>query len=284
MDFRLSDEQKALQELARDFARNEIEPVSAHHDRTGEFATDIYEKAFELGLMNTHIPEEYGGLGLGVLEGCIIAEEIAAGCSGIYACMEVNSLAEAPLIVAGTDDQKKRFLTPMTEKLTFAAYAVTEPDAGSDVAAHQDPRGARRGRTTSSTEARCGSPAPGTPSWFFVLAYTDPAEEVQGDDRIPGSRRPSRRARGQEGMEHGAARLRHPHGGLRERARAGGRPPGRRRPGMADRHVRLRPHAARGGGGRGRGRAARHGALRCATRRSARRSARRSPTTRRSPS
>ena len=179
MDFRLSDEQKALQELARDFARNEIEPVSAHHDQTGEFATDIYEKAFELGLMNTHIPEEYGGLGLGVLEGCIIAEEIAAGCSGIYACMEVNSLAEAPLIVAGTDDQKKRFLTPMTEKLTFAAYAVTEPNAGSDVAGIKT-RAVRDGEDYVLNGSKMWITGAGHASWFFVLAYTDPEKKYKG--------------------------------------------------------------------------------------------------------
>ena len=179
MDFRLSDEQKALQEMARDFARNEIEPVSAHHDQTGEFATGIYEKAFELGLMNTHIPEEYGGLGLGVLEGCIIAEEIAAGCSGIYACMEVNSLAEAPLIVAGTDDQKKRFLTPMTEKLTFAAYAVTEPNAGSDVAAIKT-RAVRDGEDYVLNGSKMWITGAGHASWFFVLAYTDPEKKYKG--------------------------------------------------------------------------------------------------------
>ncbi len=179
MDFRLSDEQKALQELARDFARNEIEPVSAHHDRTGEFATDIYEKAFELGIMNTHIPEEYGGLGLGVLEACVIAEEIAAGCSGIYACMEVNSLAEAPLIVAGTDDQKKRFLTPMTEKLTFAAYAVTEPNAGSDVAAIKT-RAVRDGEDYILNGSKMWITGAGHASWFFVLAYTDPQKKYKG--------------------------------------------------------------------------------------------------------
>jgi acyl-CoA dehydrogenase len=134
MDFRLSEEQRALRELAREFARNEIEPVAADHDRTGEFATDVYKKAFGLGLMNTHIPEKFGGLGLGSFENCLIAEEMAAGCSGINASMEINTLAQAPVVVAGNEDQKKRFLTPMTEELQFASYAITEPDAGSDVA------------------------------------------------------------------------------------------------------------------------------------------------------
>jgi len=179
MDMTLTQEQEALQQLARDFARNEMEPVAAEHDRTGEFAMDVYRKAFDLGLMNTHVPEECGGLGLGAFENCLIGEELAAGCSGIYTCMEVNTLAEAPLVVAGTDAQKKRFLAPMMEELRFASYAITEPDAGSDVAAittraRKDGDGyVLNGRKMWITGARYAS-------WFFVLAYTDPEARYKG--------------------------------------------------------------------------------------------------------
>ncbi len=179
MDLSLSEEQRALQELAREFARNEIEPVAAEHDRTGEFAMDVYRKAFEIGLMNTHIPEEYGGLGLGVFEGCLIAEELAAGCSGIYASMEVNTLAQAPLIVAGSEDQKRRFLAPMTESLTFAAYAITEPDAGSDVASIAT-RAVKDGNTYVLNGHKMWITGAGHASWFFVLAYTDPEKKHKG--------------------------------------------------------------------------------------------------------
>jgi acyl-CoA dehydrogenase len=179
MDLNLSEEQRALQELARDFARNEIEPVAAEHDRTGEFASDVYRKAFEIGLMNTHIPEEHGGLGLGVFEGCLIAEELAAGCSGIYASMEVNTLAQAPLIVAGTDDQKRRFLSPMTEELQFAAYAITEPDAGSDVASIAT-RAVKDGEDYVLNGHKMWITGAGHASWFFVLAYTDPEKKHKG--------------------------------------------------------------------------------------------------------
>src|SRR5690606_25307815 len=88
---------------------------------------------FELGLMNTMIPEAYGGLGLGCLDACIIAEETAWGCSGIGTAIEANGLAQAPIIMFGTDEQKRKFLAPMTEELQLAAYCVTEPGAGSDV-------------------------------------------------------------------------------------------------------------------------------------------------------
>lgn len=179
MDLKLTDEQRALQELAREFARNEIEPVSAHHDQTGEFAMDIYRKAWELGLMNTHIPEEYGGLGLGTFENCLIAEELAAGCSGIYASMEVNTLAEAPVVLAGTDEQKKRFLTPLTEELRFASYAVTEPDAGSDVASIST-KAVRDGNDYILNGHKMWITGAGHASWFFVLAYTDPKARYKG--------------------------------------------------------------------------------------------------------
>src|SRR3989442_1637155 len=133
-DFTLTEEQRQIRDLAREFAQQEIVPAAPQHDRTGEFPREICRKAWELGLMNTHIPESYGGAGLGVFEGCLIAEEVAAGCTGIGTAMEANTLAEAPVIVAGNEDQKKRYLTPMTREFKFAAYCVTEPDAGSDVA------------------------------------------------------------------------------------------------------------------------------------------------------
>jgi len=179
MDFTLNDEQRALQELARDFARNEIEPVAAHHDRTGEFAMEVYRKAHSLGLMNTHIPEAYGGPGLHVLDNCLLAEEMAAGCSGIYTCMEVNSLAAAPLLVAGTEDQKQRFLTPLSRELSFASYAVTEPDAGSDVAGIGT-RAVKDGDNYVLNGHKMWITGAGYASWFFVLAYTDPAARYRG--------------------------------------------------------------------------------------------------------
>ena len=135
IDFSLSDEQKQLQDLARKFTKEEIIPVAAQHDKDGKYPVEIAKKAWELGLMNTHVPAEFGGMGLGVLEGCIITEELAYGCTGIATAMEANALAAAPVIVAGNDEQKKEFLGQrLIEQGKFAAYCVTEPGAGSDVA------------------------------------------------------------------------------------------------------------------------------------------------------
>jgi acyl-CoA dehydrogenase len=179
VDFFLSEEQRQIQQLAREFAEREVAPRAAHHDQTGEFPREICRKAWEQGLMNTHIPEEYQGSGLGVFESCLIAEEIASGCTGIGTAMEANNLAEAPIIVAGTPEQKKRFLTPMTEELLFAAYCVTEPAAGSDVAGIKTVA-KRIGNDYVLNGQKMWITNAGVASWYYVLAYTDPSAGHKG--------------------------------------------------------------------------------------------------------
>ncbi|MBK9088706.1 MAG: acyl-CoA dehydrogenase family protein [Holophagales bacterium] len=179
MDFSLTEEQQALQELARKFAREEMAPKAAHHDETGEFPREVAKKAWELGLMNTHVPPEYGGMGLGTLDGCIITEELAWGCTGIATAMEANALASAPVIVAGNEEQKKEFLGRLTGEPLFAAYAVTEPGAGSDVAGIRT-----KARKVGDEYVIDGSKAwitnGGVANWYFVLAYTDPEKKHKG--------------------------------------------------------------------------------------------------------
>lgn len=172
LDFNLSEEQISIQQLARQFARREVAPKAAYHDETGEFPRQICKKAWEAGLMNVHIPEQYGGIALGALEGCLIAEEIAAACTGIGTAMEANNLAEAPIIVAGSDEQKRDFLTPMIEEPIFAAYCVTEPAAGSDVAGIST-NAKRVGDEFILNGQKMWITNAGVASWFYVLAYTD---------------------------------------------------------------------------------------------------------------
>jgi acyl-CoA dehydrogenase len=179
LDFGLSEEQKQFKELAHEFAAKEIVPRARHHDETGEYPMDICRKAWELGLMNTHIPAEYGGAGLGVLEGCLIAEETAWGCTGIGTAMEANTLAECPLIVAGTGEQKKKWLAPMAEEFQLAAYCVTEPGAGSDVQGIQT-TAKRHGNDYVLDGSKMWITNGGVAHWYFVLAYTDPAKKHRG--------------------------------------------------------------------------------------------------------
>ncbi|MBS1959482.1 MAG: acyl-CoA dehydrogenase family protein [Bdellovibrionales bacterium] len=179
ISFELSDDQKALQELARKFAKEEMIPKAEHHDHTGEFPREVIKKAWELGLMNTHIPADCGGMGLGVLDGIIITEELAYGCTGIATAMEANGLASAPVIIAGNDAQKKEFLGALINEPKFAAYCVTEPGAGSDVA----------GITTTAKKvgdeyiingAKMWITNASVADWYFVLAYTDQTQKHKG--------------------------------------------------------------------------------------------------------
>lgn len=114
-NFELTEEQKEYQQLSRKFAQEEIIPRAAHYDKTGEFPWDLIKKAFDLGLMNTHIPQKYGGLGLSNFDGCLITEELAYGCTGVSTAIEANSLGQAPVILAGNDAQKKKYLGRMVE-------------------------------------------------------------------------------------------------------------------------------------------------------------------------
>jgi acyl-CoA dehydrogenase len=177
--FELSDEQKQLKELANDFSKNEIRPKSHYYDETAEYPWEVLKKAWEVGLMNPHIPEEYGGAGLGVFDSCLIAEEIAWGCTGIGTAMEANTLAQTPVIVAGTDEQKKKYLQPMTEELLMAAYCVTEPGAGSDVAGIRT-RAVKYGDEYVINGSKMWITNANVANWYFVLAYTDPEKKHKG--------------------------------------------------------------------------------------------------------
>ncbi|MBI3811256.1 MAG: acyl-CoA dehydrogenase family protein [Nitrospirae bacterium] len=132
INFELSPDQKNLRDRVRDFTQKEIVPVAAQHDRTGEFPWDVIRKAFDLGLFTIYIPKKYGGGGLGVLETAILTEELAAGCVGITTSIMINVLGTAPLLIAGTEEQKEQFLIPYCRQLTLASFCFTEPDAGSD--------------------------------------------------------------------------------------------------------------------------------------------------------
>lgn len=179
LNFQITDDQKQLQEMAKKFAKEEIIPKAHHHDKTGEFPRAIVNKAWEMGLMNTHVPTEYGGMGLGVLDGCIITEEMGYGCTGIATAMEANALASAPVIVAGNDEQKKEFLGRLISQPMFAAYCVTEPGAGSDVSGIRT-TAKKSGSDYVINGAKMWITNASVANWYFVLAYTDPSAKHRG--------------------------------------------------------------------------------------------------------
>lgn len=132
MDFSLSEEQLQFQELTREFAQNEMRPVAAEFDEKNEFPMEVMKKAFEIGFLTSGIPVEYGGVGFSNLVNAIVCEELAWGCAGMYTSMMANTLATTPIVLFGSDDQKKEFLTPLTKEVSFACFGLTEREAGSD--------------------------------------------------------------------------------------------------------------------------------------------------------
>lgn len=132
MDFALSTEQREIRELAMKFARNEMIPHAQEFDEKGIFPTEIFKKAWELGLINVCIPAEYGGAGFTGLDGVIIGESLAYGCMGMNSSFMANDLALLPIVIGGNDEQKKRFLTPFTQEFKIASFCLTEPGNGSD--------------------------------------------------------------------------------------------------------------------------------------------------------
>src|ERR1700758_2324567 len=133
VEFTLTDEQKNLREMAHDFAVKEIRPVAWEYDKTGQWPEDIIHKAWDVGLMNSHIEEEYGGAGASYLDGCLIEEELSWGCSGIQTSLGCNGLATAPIALGGSEEVKRKYLGMLTEAPLLASFCLTEPDAGSDV-------------------------------------------------------------------------------------------------------------------------------------------------------
>ena len=132
MDFAITPEQKEIQELALKFARNEMIPVAQKFDDEGIFPKEIFKKAWELGLINTCIPAEYGGTGFSSLDGVIISEALAYDCMGMNTSFMANDLALLPIVIGGSEEQKKKFLTPFTTDFKIASFCLTEPGNGSD--------------------------------------------------------------------------------------------------------------------------------------------------------
>lgn len=177
--FTLTEEQQQLRDLAREFAENEMRPRAEHHDRTGEYPWEVVRKAHEIGLLNTHVPERWGGLGLGCLDAAIISEELAWGCTGMGTAMEANGLALEPVIQGASDYLMEKYVVPMLEAPRMAAYAVTEPNAGSDVA-NLGTTAVKKGDRYILNGAKMWITNAGVADWYFVLAYTDREAKYRG--------------------------------------------------------------------------------------------------------
>ncbi len=134
VDFSQSEEHQGLIDMARRFTKERITPIAAECDQKSVFPMDVFKEAWSIGLVNPTVPSEYGGAGLGELENTLICEELAYGCIGIETSFLANGLALTPIKLAGSEEQKKKYLGMLTSEPILASYATTEPDAGSDVA------------------------------------------------------------------------------------------------------------------------------------------------------
>jgi acyl-CoA dehydrogenase len=172
ISFALTEEQRALRELAHQFAVNEIRPVAADYDEHQTHPADVIAKAHEVGLMNPHVPEELGGAGLGALDGALIGEELCWGCAGIGTAIVANILGALPLLLAGTDEQRRQWLPPLLDEPILCSFALTEPGAGSDVSGIQT-TAVRHGDEYALNGAKMFITNAGKAAWFVVFASID---------------------------------------------------------------------------------------------------------------
>jgi acyl-CoA dehydrogenase len=179
ISFALSDEQKALRELARDFAAKEIRPKVAAYDEAMQHPADVIAKAHELGLMNLHIPEEYGGTGLGCFDGLLVGEELYWGCAGIGTSISANGLGAGPVIIAGSDEQKAEWLPPLLEEPILCSFGLSEPGAGSDVASMKT-TAVRDGDEYILNGSKTFITNAGYAAWTVVFAKTDAKGGAKG--------------------------------------------------------------------------------------------------------
>ena len=136
MDFDLTQDQREIQALTRDFARAEIDPHAAQWDREHHFPRELFGKLAEIGLMGACVPEEYGGAGADFLSYILVLEELSRADAGVGVTVAVHtSAATLPILMFGTDEQKSRFVPPLARGEHLGAFALTEPEAGSDAGA-----------------------------------------------------------------------------------------------------------------------------------------------------
>jgi len=179
VSFALTAEQRELRALAREFAEKEIRPRAAECDEHQTHATDIIAKAHEIGLMNVHLPESLGGLELPCFDGILVGEELNWGCSGIGTSIGANGLAAGPILIGGSEDQKKQWLGPLVEAPILGCFGLTEPGAGSDVSGIQT-TALRRGDEYVVNGSKMFITNAGHASWMVCFASTDLAKGHKG--------------------------------------------------------------------------------------------------------
>lgn len=179
INFALSEEQQALQNTARKFAQKEIAPVAFQYDRQPAFPAELIQKAHSMGLMNLTCPKEYGGQGLGLVNAALISEEMSAACVALAGMIGINSLACGPILIAGTEEQKRRFLLPLNQSGKTASFGLTEREAGSDAASLKT-RARLEGGSYRLNGQKCFITNASYAALYTIFATLDPAKGSKG--------------------------------------------------------------------------------------------------------
>jgi acyl-CoA dehydrogenase len=183
LDFSLSPEQLETKARAHEFAVKHMRPVTRKYDETGEWAVDVYKAAFDYGFLQALVPEECGGPGTNQVEEVVVCEELAWGCGGLYTSIMANGLAMTPVLVAGSPEQKKKWLGMLAEAPLFAAFSLSEPNAGSD-AGSMSCRAEKRGDKYIINGTKCYCTNGGYAEWYSLFCSTNPEKGARGTSCI----------------------------------------------------------------------------------------------------
>ena len=177
--FTLPPELQAEKERAHTFAEKIMRPVARKYDETGEWATDVYKSAFDFGYLQAMVPEDCGGPGASQMEEVVVCEELAWGCAGLYTSIMANGLAMTPVLIAGSPEQKKKWLGMIAEEPKFAAFSLSEPNAGSD-AGGMTCRAEKKGDKYIINGTKCYCTNGGYADWYTLFCSTDPSKGARG--------------------------------------------------------------------------------------------------------
>ena len=199
LDFSLSPELLALQEKAHDFALNVMRPVARYYDDTAEWATPVYNKAWDEGYLQALVPKEYGGPGKNQIEEALVCEELAWGCGGLYTSIMANGLAMTPILIAGSDEHKKKY-SRGSPKRRSSAFSLSA--RGRIRCRRNDLPGGMKGDKYIINGTKCYCTNGGHADFYTLFASTNPDKGARGISCIvvPRDTRPSRRqSHGQDG-------------------------------------------------------------------------------------
>jgi len=179
VDYGLTEEQLEIRNIVREFAEERVKPVRAELDEKEEFPRALLDELGRMDLMGLYIPEEYGGFGGSTLDFCIAVEELSRACIGVSVSFAANALGSYPILFAGTEEQKKKYMTPLAKGEKLAAFGLTEPSAGSDVSGIQT-TAVRKGDKYIINGTKQWITNGGEADIYSVIALTDKSKGPRG--------------------------------------------------------------------------------------------------------